>query len=345
MRTLATTTLSIVCLAGLTLNGCATDTSITSKPEQAIVWPSPPAQARIAYVRSFAKPDDLDIGRGFFRWLSDLFTGAQQNRLIRPMAVVLTASDQIFVADPGARGVHRFDRAQREYRLVARAGEQILPSPVGLALGPDNSVYVVDSELAQVFQIRAGEEIAQPVFSNIKFNQPSGIAYDTKTGFIYVTDTAKHQIVIINRAGEPIKTFGQRGSNDGEFNFPTYLWLDAKQRLFVTDSLNFRVQLFDQNGNYLSKFGQHGDGTGNFSRPKGIATDKFGHIYVVDGLFNAIQIFDEEGNLLLPVGQRGHSAGEFYLPTGIFLNNSSEIYVADSHNQRVQVLRYLGDHP
>ena len=87
------------------------------------------------------------------------------------------------------------------------------------------------------------------------------------------------------------------------------------------------------------------DGSGNLSRPKGVAVDHDGHIYVVDALFHALQLFDEQGNLLLPVGQRGTGRGEFYLPTGIFIDNRSEIYIADSHNQRVQILRYLGERP
>jgi DNA-binding beta-propeller fold protein YncE len=265
--------------------------------------------------------------------------------LIRPMAIVVTADKTIYVADPGAKGVHRFDQAHHEYQFITRADEQILPSAVGLALGPDNSVYVVDSELAQLFQIRAGEDTATPLFPQLKLRQPTGIAYDAATRRLYVADTVQHHIVVLSAMGEVIKTFGRRGHRDGEFNYPTYLWLDAHHRLFVTDSLNFRIQIFDQNGNYLGKFGQYGDGSGNLARPKGVALDRDGHVYVVDGLFHALQIFDEQGNLLLPVGQRGTSPGEFYLPTGIFIDNGNQIYITDSHNQRVQILRYLGERP
>ena len=34
-----------------------------------------------------------------------------------------------------------------------------------------------------------------------------------------------------------IKTIGKRGKEDGEFNYPSYLALDSKGRLFVVDSL------------------------------------------------------------------------------------------------------------
>jgi len=332
-------------LLALLMGGCTVTPPDDTKAQPRLVWPTPPAQARIAYVRSFSKAEDLGIGRGFWQWLSNVFTGGQEIHLIRPMAVVVCADKTIYVADPGAKGVHRFDQVHGEYQFITRADERILPSPVGLAPGPDNSVYVVDSELAQLFQIQAGKDIATPLFPKLKLSQPTGIAYDAARRRLYVADTAQHHIVMLSSAGEVLKTFGRRGSGDGEFNFPTYLWLDAHHRLFVTDSLNFRIQIFDQNGNFVGKFGQYGDGSGDMARPKGVALDRDGHIYVMDGLFHALQIFDEQGNLLLPVGQRGTGPGEFYLPTGIFIDGSNRIYIADSHNQRVQILRYLGERP
>jgi hypothetical protein len=343
MRQLSPSAFAIIWVVALLLGGCTVAPSHEHVAQTHIVWPTPPAKARIAYVRSFSKPADLGIGRGFLQWLSDLFTGRQEFQLIRPMAIAVTADKTIYVADPGAKGVHRFNQKHGKYQFISRAGERVLPSAVGLTPGPDNSVYVADSALAQLFQIRAGADSASSLFPQVKFSQPTGIAYDSVSHRLYVADTAQHHIVVLSAKGKVIKIFGRRGSGNGEFNFPTYLWLDAHHRLFVTDSLNFRIQIFDQDGHYLGKFGKYGDGTGNLARPKGVALDRDGHIYVMDGLFHALQIFDEQGNLLLPVGQRGTGPGEFYLPTGIFIDTDSQIYIADAHNQRVQVLRYLGE--
>lgn len=328
----------------LLLSACTVSPTLNHS-KLSILWPAPPAKARIAYESSFSQPADLGIGRSFWQWLSDVFTGSRSYHLIRPMSIVVTVDKTLYVADPGAKGVHRFDQSRGEYQFITRSEEQILPSPVGLALGPDNSVYVSDSELSRLYQIRANKEIAIPVFPQLKLSQPTGIAYDALTHRLYVADTAQHHIVVLSDKGEVIKVIGRRGHADGEFNFPTYLCLDTRHRLFVTDSLNFRIQIFDRDGNYLGKFGQYGDGSGNLARPKGVALDTGGHIYVMDGLLHALQIFNEQGNLLLPVGQRGTAPGEFYLPTGIFIDSSNQIYIADSHNQRVQILRYLGDGP
>jgi len=41
---------------------------------------------------------------------------------------------------------------------------------------------------------------------------------------------------------------GRNGSEAGEFNFPTHIWIDKTGRLSVTDAMNFRIQLFSPDG-------------------------------------------------------------------------------------------------
>jgi sugar lactone lactonase YvrE len=311
--------------------------------QEKLVWPHGPAQPRVEFVKTFSRPADLGIGKGFFARLKDVLFGETETRLLRPMAVV-AGGGVIYVADPGARGVHRFDTAAGDYALIA-VGEGVpLPSPVALARGTGGEVYVADSRLAQVFVIRPGAKLAVPLRLDAKLTQPTGLAFDAASGRLYVVDTGAHRIHIFERDGSLAGSIGRRGTGDGEFNYPTYVWRTAEGRLYVADSLNFRIQAFDAQGRFAGSFGRQGDGTGDAARQKGIATDRYGHVYVVDALFHAFQIFDATGRLLLPVGERGHGRGEFWLPTGIFIDqdDGDTIYVADSYNQRIQVLRYIG---
>jgi DNA-binding beta-propeller fold protein YncE len=306
-----------------------------------LVWPAAPDAARIAFVKSFSRPDDLGISRGFFQRVADALFGNDESRLVRPMAVV-AAGDIVYVADPGAKGVHRFDQKAGRYDLIYAAGGTALVSPVGLALGAAGEVYVSDSALAAVFVIRAGAKEATQLSLGTALGQPTGIAFDAATGRLFVVDTGAHRVNVFRRDGSLESSFGQRGTAEGEFNYPTLIWRTPQGRLYVTDSLNFRIQSFDGSGRFLAKFGGLGDGTGDLPRQKGVATDRYGHIYVVDSLFHAIQIFDSNGRFLLSVGGLGQERGEFRLPTGLFIGPDDKIYVADSFNQRVQVLRYIG---
>ena len=291
-------------------------------------------------MRSISSPKDLGFTKNFFRRAFEFIFGEAQENLIRPMAV-LNVGQFLYVADPGVRGVHRFDRRESKYQLIRLEGELPLLSPVGLARGEGDSVYVTDSALAGVFVIKPGAEFAVRVPLTAQVEQPTGVAFDATTKRLFVVDTAAHNIKVYSPEGAVLSTMGQRGVDDGEFNFPTMLWRE-KAHLLVTDSLNFRVQILDTQGRFISKFGNMGDSRGDAPRQKGVATDSFGHVYIVDALLNAVQIFDQAGTWLLTIGELGEAPGEFWLPAGIFIDADDMIYVADAYNRRVQVFRYVG---
>ena len=309
-----------------------------SKP----VWPPPPATARIVFEQSFSSAEELGIEKGFWQWLGDFVFGEDDNSLVRPMAVVTTDDRHIFVADPGARGIHRFDKHDNAYRLIRRENGLDLPSPVAMTSDRQGNIYVTDSRLAKLFIIRPQSRLAQPFSLDTELLQPTGITIDPDSGRIYLVDTRRHQVLVFSADGKLIKRFGNHGVLPGEFNYPTLIW-QQNGTLFVTDALNFRIQLFDLDGNYLSSFGQAGRSSGYQARPKGVATDSDGNIYVVDSLLNNIQLFDASGRYLMTIGEQGQRPGQFWLPTGIYISAQQKIYVADSHNHRVQVFSYLSD--
>lgn len=331
-------------VGAMLLSGCATSAP-PPEPAPTRVWPEPPAAARIAYVKSFSRPEDLGIKKSFLEGLVDLLLGPAETRLVRPMAVAAAADGSVCVADPGARAVQCFDAVRGRYRFIQRAGDQPLPSPVGLAVGGRGEMYVADSALAQVLVIAPGAKQASPLPVASGLRQPTGVAFDPLRQQLYVVDTAAHAVVVLGPDGSRRASFGRRGGGDGEFNFPTMIWRDRDGRLYVTDSLNFRIQMFDGDGKYLGRFGRHGDSSGDLSRPKGVATDRAGHVYVMDSMFHALQIFDRHGVFLLAIGGQGREPGEFWLPTGLWVTDNDTLYIADSYNQRVQVLRYIGDQP
>ncbi len=330
-------------LAGMTilsLSSCMETVKKTDLP--ALYWPAYPEQPRIEFVRLFSKPDDLGIQKSFVERMRDLFLGEEESRMVRPIAVI-ESGGAIYVADPGAKGIHRYDKTKGNYALILGPNESAIPSPVGFAQGKNGEIFVTDSKLAQVMVVRPGEKTAARMNLEGELVQPTGIAFDKTSGHLYVVDTKASRINVYNSEGALIQRIGERGVGPGQFNYPTLLWLSSKGQLYVTDSLNFRVQILDLNGKFISSFGHAGDGTGDAARQKGVATDHHGHVYVVDSLFHAVQIFDENGRFLLTVGAQGHDRGEFWLPVGIHIDDYDNIYIADTFNQRVQILRYLGD--
>jgi DNA-binding beta-propeller fold protein YncE len=173
------------------------------------------------------------------------------------------------------------------------------------------------------------------------FKRPTGIAIDSGAQRIYVSDTWRQQIFVLDINGSVLQKIGKGGSAPGEFNFPTELRLDDGE-LLVVDAMNFRVQLLQPSGEASVLTGGAGDGSADMFRPKGIGLDSEHNIYVVDGLKDLVQVFNQQGQLLYYFGGSGTGPEEFQLPTGLFINHDDRIYVVDSYNRRVQVLRYIG---
>jgi len=338
-RYLVFTTLSLM------VYSCATPPAIEPFSIEGKAWPAPPEAARIRFVAEFTDPSDLGIRPSLWSRLKSVVTGPTSQRLVRPMAVVATADGQvIYVADPGARCVHRFDLRRDRYRCLSTEQGHALASPVGLAISENGDLYASDSGLNAVFTAGPDDDELRPLVLTPPPDQPTGLAVGP-SGDLFVASTGSHSVRHYRSDGSLAREYGGRGSQPGQMNYPTYLWLASASELLVTDTMNFRIQRIDPNDDVLGVFGKAGDGTGSFARPKGVAMDRFGHIYIVDGMHHAVQIFDRDGLLLLAVGEQGSGQGEFWLPSGIFVTHEDLIFIADAYNSRVQVFRYIGEQP
>lgn len=335
---LLTAVLNAGCAAPATAERPAGESSKTASSD-APQWPRPPAAARVRYLRSVGSGTDWGISKGFFGRMVDSLTGRRESHLVRPTGVTERAG-VLYVADPGAQALFVFDTERRRVLTVTRLGDQVLASPIAVAPGPADTVFLVDSVLKQVFAVDRDGKLRRTVVAQ-GLARPAAVAYDAVHQRLYVADSMAHRILVFSPDGGALGSFGGNGLEDGQFNSPTHLALAGDGSLFVTDALNFRIQVFDPGGKFLRKFGQVGDGSGNFAAPKGVAVDRVGHIFVADALLDAVQIFSDDGQLLLGVGEQGMKAGQFWMPNGVFVNGDDVLYVADAYNQRVQVFQVL----
>jgi len=288
-------------------------------------------------VREFSKPKS--VWSKMLEWVAG---PAETPDLWRPYAVAQDSEGRLLVADPGARVVHIFEVEPPKYSYLAGGRREPFLSPVGVAVDGQDNIYVSDSVRARIYVFNKKGKFLRALGDpqrGTQFLRPTGLAIDSARRLIYLTDTLRHQVLVLDLGGAVLQTIGRRGSGPGEFNYPTALTLSRGQ-LYVVDAMNFRVQALTPEGQFLRSFGQLGNRTGTMNRPKGIAADSDGHLYVVDALFETVQVFDPEGRLLYYFGSTGRGPGEFVLPAGIYIGPRDTIYVADSYNRRVQVFRY-----
>jgi len=281
----------------------------------------------------------------FWGRLLDVVAGEPDyHALMAPYAVVTDSQDRIIVTDPGAPGIHIFDFTQHKYKFISRNKDvDGLISPQCVAVDADDNIYVTDSYSGKIFSFDANGKFRRVIGSiggEGYFKRATGIAVDSPAQRIYVSDTLRHQVWVLDMQGTILQKIGAHGSSDGQFNFPTELRLDG-QDLLVVDAMNFRVQVLDRSGKFEYAVGQMGGGSGYMFRPKGIGRDSEGHFYVVEGLSGLVQVFDRQGRLLYYFGQKGTGFGEFELPTGLFIDRHDRVFVVDSYHRRVQVFQYF----
>ena len=322
------------------LGSCASPKHSAEPPvTSALVWPQPPDEPRVRYVKSISSPPDIGRSPSAWKRALSLITGGSGERqtLMKPFGVALDESGNLCVSDTGNNTVCYCDLARKQWRSWDSVGKTRFASPVAVAR-KDSLFYIADSELGKVFTFdESGREF---LTISTPLQRPAGLALVKDS--IFVADSMAHAIFVFDLGGHLRFQFGKRGEGPGEFNCPTHVAADNQGHLLVTDSLNSRVQIFDLSGKFIAQIGSAGDAPGHFGRPKGVAADTFGHIYVVDAVYDNVQVFDSSGQLLLNWGEGGTNPGQFGVPAGIAIGPDNQIYVADSYNRRVQVFKYVG---
>lgn len=295
----------------------------------------------IQWVGQFPKNID-DTGKvRFSKKINELLFGKKSPELAKPISLIADSPESFWVLDQGKRSVLSVNKKVGDIPHFLNKKNIDFPSLVGICEISPGEILFTDSYLNKIFHLSTDRKELIALNDTIRFDKPTGIAYNKITKQIWVAETDAHRILVLNEKGEIIKKIGKRGNNPGEFNFPTFIWIDQFGIIYVVDAMNFRVQTFNKDGEFLSLFGEIGDATGYLSRPKGIATDSYGNIYIVDALFHVVQIFDKSGKFLYKFGGQGHENGQFWLPVGIYIDDKDYIYIADSYNSRIQIFKLI----
>ena len=117
--------------------------------------------------------------------------------------------------------------------------------------------------------------------------------------YLYVvSDITYHTMNLIDpRTKSVVRSFGSKGTDPGQFNFPqwTTTYTDqGKPVIVVSDRNNHRVQLLDLYGTHLHTYGSYGDSDGQLNCPCGVAVDLTGRVIVCDYGNNRVMSFWRE---------------------------------------------------
>ena len=331
-----------------------------------IVWPNPPAIARIRFenILTGQKIDwaGLETKKKPKQSWMDRLAGAQPDaqvkdvaskvgfQLMRPYGVTADSKGNIYVADQAVGAIFIFPKGEADgLELIKNGKDARLPMINGLAMDDGDRLFVTDAKLHHVLVFNAKHE-PEAVFGTESLVSPAGVAVDTTNRFVYVVDTQQDQVMVFDADKltllRRIGTGGKKHTltSPGDFSLPTNVAVDKEGNVFVTDTLNNRVEIFDADGQFITEFGKAGDGPGRFARPKGIAVDGDGHIWVADEVQSRVQVFNQQGQLLIYLGERGEYPGQFEGLYGIgFDKANNRMITSEQFPGRVQVFRYVTD--
>jgi ABC-type Fe3+ transport system permease subunit/DNA-binding beta-propeller fold protein YncE len=157
-------------------------------------------------------------------------------------------------------------------------------------------------------------------------------------GNVYVPDTHYHRVMVYSPKGELIRHWGSKGTEPGQFIYPTDIAFDSKQNVFVSEyGDNDRIQVFDPSGKFLYAFGHFGQADGDFSRPQSMLIDH-DILYVTDACNHRISVFNTDGTFIRNMGSVGSGPGQFRFPYGLDQDKYGNLIVCEFGNNRVQLI-------
>ena len=172
------------------------------------------------------------------------------------------------------------------------------------------------------------------------FQRPADVAWDA-AGDTYVADGfGNARVAKFDKHGKFVKTWGQRGSEPGQFNIVHSLAIDAKGNVYVADTGNKRIQVFDGDGNFKSQI----TGIGS---PAALCITPGAHQYLYSSNSNPPDDIDTggeiyklelDGKIVGQFGKAGMEMKQFGTVNEIDCRSENELLVGEIGNWRVQKL-------
>ena len=87
-----------------------------------------------------------------------------------------------------------------------------------------------------------------------RFRQVTDVTFDADDN-AYISDGyINSRVAKVDKDGNWIKSWGDRGTGPGQFNTPHSIVSDAQNNIYVADRANRRIQVFDGDGKFLRQF-------------------------------------------------------------------------------------------
>ncbi len=192
------------------------------------------------------------------------------------------------------------------------------------------------------------------------FDEVTDVAFDPD-GNVYFSDGYNNaRVAKYDTDGNWITSWGERGSEPGQFRVPHGIAADNQGRIYVADRSNNRIQVFESDGTFVQQitladlrrqvplpadyepnipsFGQLPDGSYNSLWPNSICITSGPNpvMFTQDMFPGRIYKMSLDGTVLGYLGRDGQAIGQFAWIHGLACPSANELFVAELLTWRVQ---------
>jgi DNA-binding beta-propeller fold protein YncE len=311
------------------------------------------------YTRTGHAVATLGDERTFYHNGSRLFQFDQNGKFVKEIGqgvyavnfaqqIRVDPQDNVWIVDAGSNQVVKFDSEGRFQLVLGRKPENIpvRPGPGVPASGglPAEGAAPAGGRGGEGgrgggggFGGRGGGTPGAGINGD-SFSRPSDVAWD-RGGNIYVADGfgSNNRIAKFTKDGNFVKSFGQTGSAQGQFNQIRGLAIDASGNLYVADAGNKRIQVLDGEGAYKSQIT-------NVGTPQAICVSGGATQYLYTSNSNEPESMERgeiykvrlSGEIVGKFGRAGKLAREFGMVNSLDCRTESDLWVGEVWNWRAQ---------
>jgi len=208
--------------------------------------------------------------------------------------------------------------------------------PRAIAAEPNGAVFVVDKNgRIQRFNANGEFELFWKM-PETKKGKPVGLAIHPD-GRLFVADTHYYRIMIFDRDGQFLNSFGSEGTGDGEFQLPTDIAFDAEGFIYVSEYQgNDRITKWTPDLQFVKALGEEPIDGKRLSRPAAIDVDDQQTLWIADACNHRIVRMSLDGDVISTFGGFGSSPGDMRYPYDLNVTPEGNILICEYEGNRLQ---------
>ena len=213
--------------------------------------------------------------------------------------------------------------------------------PWGVAVSPDNDMYITDTGNHCVLVItsngRLNNVIGTRGSGRGQFLMPVDVVLDEKCN-VYVADRQNGSVQKFSSNGR-FKLRFKQGDPNNDLQQPNGLAM-FQNKVYVSDRVGSKIVIFNQQGSFLANISLPLIpiiGEKPFQPAGIIIHPKFEKVFVADRCNHQVLVFNNDGELVKSIGTKGQGQGQLLFPNGVAITSNDLLLVTETENHRVSV--------